>query len=161
MGATETALWACRAAFDSADQPTTAGSFTDEQGTVGLDGGSKALRFARSDRSQSATEAALLGIHAAVALLSGPEGRPAQAGGPLGRWVGGWVGGWLHGLLWARAALTMLLCPRSMKLNGCSESKGKKESEMAAALTGPCSAAAVARQSCNRMASKRGEGVPR
>ena len=89
MGATETALWACRAAFDSADQPTTAGSFTDEQGTVGLDGGSKALRFARSDRSQSATEAALLGIHAAVALLSGPEGRPAQAGGPVGRWVGG------------------------------------------------------------------------
>ena len=51
--------------------------------------------------------------------------------------------------------------PRSMKLKGCSGSKGKKESEMAAALAGPCSAAAVARQSCNRMASKSGEGVPR
>ena len=70
-------------------------------------------------------------------------------------------GGRPHGLLWARAGLAMLLCPRSMKLKGCSGSKGKKESEMAAALTGPCSAAAVARQSCKRMASKRGEGVPR
>ena len=37
--AAETALWTCRATLESADQPATAGSLTDEHGTVGLRGG--------------------------------------------------------------------------------------------------------------------------
>ena len=110
--------------------------------------------------SQSTTEAAL--------------GQP-RGGGPwgvvLGAWlVGCWVAVWpavgeVGGEVGCEVGTghvgTLRVCPRSMKLKGCSGSKGKKESEMAAALAGPCSAAAVARQSCNRMASKSGEGVPR
>ena len=89
----------------------------------------------------------------------------------VGRWLVGWwvavwpaageVGGEVGCEVGTGHVGTLRVCPRSMKLKGCSGSKGKKESEMAAALAGPCSAAAVARQSCNRMASKRGEGVPR
>ena len=107
-----------------------------------------------------------------------PLGQP-RGGGPwvvargawlVGRWVAAWfaagevggaVGGEVGGEVGTGHAGTLRVCPRSMKLKGCSGSKGKKESEMAAALAGPCSAAAVARQSCNRMASKSGEGVPR
>ena len=37
--AAATALWTCRATLESADQPATAGSLTDEHGTVGLRGG--------------------------------------------------------------------------------------------------------------------------
>jgi hypothetical protein len=37
--AAETAIWTCRATLEFADQPATAGSLTDEHGTVGLGGG--------------------------------------------------------------------------------------------------------------------------
>ena len=76
----KTALWTCRATLDSADQPATAGSFTDEQGTVGLGGGSKAVRFTRSGGIQSAAAAALVGTRAAMGALLRPRGQP-RAGG--------------------------------------------------------------------------------
>ena len=63
----------------------------------------------RSKEDQSTTlggcrsaAAAALGIHAARALLSGPEGSPERADEPLERWPS-------HGLLRARALLAMLL----------------------------------------------------